>query len=165
LPEIESLSCSNALFRRIILSEKSCNFSGSCFRGSQVIRDLLLRLTDVMVPVIDLLALIFIVLGTAEAFVVSITLTIVRREDDSHAIRALWLRYSRWLIGGLTFQLAADIIETSATPNWQDIGRIGAIAVIRTFLNYFLERDQHDVRELQNRIKAGGAIQSKIVSD
>jgi uncharacterized membrane protein len=27
------------------------------------------------------------------------------------------------------------------TPEWADIGQLGAIAVIRTFLNYFLERD------------------------
>ncbi len=44
-------------------------------------------------------------------------------------------------MAGLTFQLAADIIETSISTNWQTIGRVGAIAVIRTFLNYFLERD------------------------
>jgi len=37
--------------------------------------------------------------------------------------------------------LAADIIETSISTSWQTIGRVGAIAVIRTFLNYFLERD------------------------
>ena len=42
---------------------------------------------------------------------------------------------------GLTFQLAADIIETSITTGWEAVGRIAAIAVIRTFLNYFLERD------------------------
>jgi uncharacterized membrane protein len=27
------------------------------------------------------------------------------------------------------------------SPTWQDIGELGAIAVIRTFLNFFLERD------------------------
>ena len=48
---------------------------------------------------------------------------------------------ARWLIAGLTFQLAADIIETSITTDWEAIARVAAIAVIRTFLNYFLERD------------------------
>ena len=27
------------------------------------------------------------------------------------------------------------------SPTWLDIGQLGAIAVIRTFLNYFLEKD------------------------
>lgn len=44
-------------------------------------------------------------------------------------------------------QLAADIIETSITTNCDAVGRIAAVAVIRTFLNYFLERDLTDVRE------------------
>jgi uncharacterized membrane protein len=62
-------------------------------------------------------------------------------------MRLAWLRYARWLVAGLTFQLAADIIETSTTTSWDTLGRLGAIAVIRTFLNYFLERDVIDVRE------------------
>ena len=53
----------------------------------------------------------------------------------------MWGRYARWLIAGLTFQLAADIIETSVTTSWEAIARVAAIAVIRTFLNFFLERD------------------------
>ena len=60
---------------------------------------------------------------------------------SAHTRHEVWLRYARWLVAGLTLQLAADIIETSITTSWQAIGRVGAIAVIRTFLNYFLERD------------------------
>jgi uncharacterized membrane protein len=46
-----------------------------------------------------------------------------------------------WLLLGLEFELAADTIGSVVSPSWQDIGELGAIAVIRTFLNYFLERD------------------------
>ena len=46
-----------------------------------------------------------------------------------------------WLLLGLEFSLAADIITSVISPTWQDIGELGAIAVIRTFLNYFLEHD------------------------
>jgi uncharacterized membrane protein len=59
------------------------------------------------------------------------------------------LRYARWLVAGLTFQLAADIIETSISTGWESVGRLAAIAVIRTCLNYFLERDLTEVRERQ----------------
>ena len=68
---------------------------------------------------------------------------------QAHERRDVWLRYGRWLVAGLTFQLAADIIETSITTDWQSLGRIGVIAVIRTFLNYFLDRDLEEVRERQ----------------
>ena len=46
-----------------------------------------------------------------------------------------------WLLLGLEFELAADIIRSVVAPTWADLGELGAIAVIRTFLNYFLEKD------------------------
>jgi len=63
----------------------------------------------------------------------------------------VWMHYAHWLIAGLTFQLAADIIETSITTDWEAIARVAAIAVIRTFLNYFLEKDFADLREREGR--------------
>lgn len=116
-------------------------------------RELLLQLTELVVPIIDLVALLFILLGTIQALIGGVGL-MFRRVEDPHEARVVWMRYSRWLVAGLTFQLAADIIETSVTPDWEDIARIAAIAVIRTFLNYFLERDQGEMRELQRRRQA-----------
>jgi uncharacterized membrane protein len=46
--------------------------------------------------------------------------------------------FSRYLILALEFQLAADILGTTVSPSWDQIGKLGAIAVIRTLLNYFL---------------------------
>ena len=90
--------------------------------------------------VIDAIALIVVVAGTLEAFIRGI-ITLSSPNRSIQGGRDIWLHYSRWLVAGLTFQLAADIIDTSLTPNWDQIGRIASIAVIRTFLNYFLERD------------------------
>jgi len=49
--------------------------------------------------------------------------------------------------------LAADIIQTSITTDWQTIGRVAAVAVIRTFLEYFLERDvaQEQLKHLADK--------------
>src|SRR5262249_34444347 len=57
------------------------------------------------------------------------------------ALRHAWLEFARWLVLGLEFMLAADIVRTVIAPTWQEIGQLAAIAVIRTFLNFFLERD------------------------
>ena len=59
--------------------------------------------------------------------------------------KAIWRRFGMWLLLGLEFELAADIIGSVVSPTWQDIGGSGAIAVIRTFLNYFLEKDLEGV--------------------
>jgi len=48
---------------------------------------------------------------------------------------------SRFLAAALEFQLAADLLGTTVSPSWDQLGRLGAIAVIRTFLNYFLARE------------------------
>jgi len=102
-------------------------------------RDWLAIVSEPAIALIDGLALLVILVGTLE-----VSVTVVRASfkplGDQLSPQA-WVRYARWLVAGLTFQLAADIIETSISTSWQTIGRVGAVAVIRTFLNYFLERD------------------------
>jgi uncharacterized membrane protein len=56
-----------------------------------------------------------------------------------------------WLLLALEFELAADIVRSVISPSWQDIGALGAIAVIRTFLNYFLEQDLDHTVETEQR--------------
>jgi uncharacterized membrane protein len=51
------------------------------------------------------------------------------------------LTLARFLALALEFQLAADILVTAVAPSWAQIGKLGAIAVIRTALNYFLARE------------------------
>src|SRR5262245_58610578 len=103
--------------------------------------------TERAVVIIDGMATLIIIIGTVEAFIDGIRLMLGSK--SGHERRDVWLRYARWLISGLTFQLAADIIETSIRSGWQAIGQLGAVAVIRTFLNYFLERDLAETRARQ----------------
>ena len=41
----------------------------------------------------------------------------------------------------LELLLGADVLATAVAPSWNDIGKLAAIAVLRTALNYFLERE------------------------
>lgn len=41
----------------------------------------------------------------------------------------------------LELLLGADVLATAVAPTWNEIGKLAAIAVIRTTLNYFLERE------------------------
>jgi uncharacterized membrane protein len=102
--------------------------------------------TEHATVLIDTVAFIVILIGTVETVIGGVRMMLWGSSDREK--RELWLRYARWLVAGLTFQLAADIIETSVSTSWDAVGRIAAVAVIRTFLNYFLERD---VREMQER--------------
>jgi uncharacterized membrane protein len=93
---------------------------------------------------INAMALVVIVIGAVEAFVGGFR-AMLFAPGVGHENKGVWLRFARWLVVGLTFQLAADIIETSIAPTWQDIGQLAAIAAIRTALNYFLERDINEM--------------------
>lgn len=106
-------------------------------------------LTEHMIVVINALALLVIAVGSIEMGLACVR-AIITPSATGRTLRDGYLRYGRWLIAGLTFQLATDIIESARAPSWDDIGRLAAIAVIRTFLNYFLERDLNDIRQSQN---------------
>jgi len=96
--------------------------------------------TKDIVVIIDTMALIIVAIGTVEAFLTGLWVALPAPASHNR-FREILVRYGRWLVAGLTFQLAADIIGTSIAPSWQEVGQLGAIAVIRTFLNFFLERD------------------------
>ena len=66
-----------------------------------------------------------------------------RQTADFTAIR---LTLARYLALALEFQLGADILATAIAPSWEQIGKLGAIAVIRTALNYFLSREMREER-------------------
>jgi uncharacterized membrane protein len=53
----------------------------------------------------------------------------------------IWPRLAGWILLALEFTLAADIVRASLSPAWEDIGKLAAIAAIRTALSFFLERD------------------------
>ena len=89
---------------------------------------------------VETAAILIVAFGSLDAF--ARLLRVAVRPRVSHGERkAIWRRFGVWLLLGLEFELAADIIRSVVSPSWQDIGELGAIAVIRTFLNYFLERD------------------------
>jgi len=97
------------------------------------------------VTVIEAMAIVIIVIGTIAAFLMGVP-AMLRPSVPDRDVRLIWQRYAHWLIAGLTFQLAADIIKTTIAPSWEDIGQVAAIAVIRTFLEYFLMRDLGEIR-------------------
>lgn len=102
-------------------------------------KEWLIATTEYAILAINALAVVIIVAAAVEAFFRSVRAAFAGADDRLK--QEIWLRFARWLVAGLTFQLAADILETSITTSWEAIGRIAAIAVIRTLLNFFLDRD------------------------
>lgn len=51
------------------------------------------------------------------------------------------LGLTRSIILGLEFIIAADVIQTTTTPDYYAVGILASIALIRAFLNYSLNKD------------------------
>jgi uncharacterized membrane protein len=115
--------------------------------------------TQYAVVIINAATLLIIAIGMIELFFRCLR-AMFGGSATGEELREGYLRYARWLILGLTLQLGGDIIETAVAPTWDDIGRLGAIAVIRTFLNYFLERDIMEARQLRNKREEGSPQRS-----
>lgn len=77
------------------------------------------------------------------AGVIIVVLALVRHFllDRGGSFVPIRLAFARYLTLALELQLAADILSTSVAPTWDRIGKLAAIAVIRTALNYFLSKE------------------------
>ena len=67
------------------------------------------------------------------------------------------LGIGRSLALALEFLLAADIVRTAVAPTWGEIGKLAAIAAIRTALNFFLAREIREERAELEDDEAGPA--------
>ncbi|MDI9271827.1 DUF1622 domain-containing protein [Stenotrophomonas sp. PFBMAA-4] len=105
------------------------------------------------------LSVLTIAIGSLDALLKMLPAVRIRLGSQG-ARRAAWLSLGRWLLLGLEFMLAADIVRTAISPDWNDIGQLAAIAVIRTFLNYFLERDLENAS--REAIEAHGSTPAEL---
>ncbi len=89
------------------------------------------------------------VLCIAVGFVKAFILLLKRRQEHySPMYNRLRLLFGGWLVLALEFQLAADIVKTTVAPTYENLIQLGAVAIIRTFLNYFLSKELHELPEL-----------------
>lgn len=79
-----------------------------------------------------------VTLGVCLAILHLIRALVARIPADFTATRLVLARH---LALALEFELGADILGTAISPNWDQIGKLGAVAVIRTGLNFFLSTE------------------------
>ena len=93
---------------------------------------------------VELVGATIIALGILTAGALLVKALAARRTADFTAIR---LTLARYLALALEFQLGADILSTAIAPSWEQIGKLGAIAVIRTALNFFLSKEMQEEKK------------------
>lgn len=73
-----------------------------------------------------------------------------RRSTTHESKEEIRLHLGRWLALSLEFLLAADVLRTAVAPTWNEIGQLAAIVVLRTALNYFLQREIDQAAQREN---------------
>src|SRR5277367_717710 len=101
---------------------------------------------SVLVQVVEAAGAVIIFVGAVIAFVRFLRIAFRREGLDPFA--RLRLDLGRFLVLGLEFQLAADILRTAVAPDFTALAQLAAIAAIRTALNYFLGREIKEEREI-----------------
>lgn len=66
------------------------------------------------------------------------------------ALNKIRLDFGYYILLGLEFLIAADIIETILKPNTEELIELGGIVVIRIVMSYFLTKE---INEINNRHK------------
>jgi uncharacterized membrane protein len=92
----------------------------------------------VLVRLVEAAAVLIIFAGAALGFARFAGAVLLRRVDRFTPVR---LEVGRFLALGLEFQLASDLLRTAVAPSFTEIGKLAAVATIRTALNFFLARE------------------------
>ncbi|MCS6958976.1 MAG: DUF1622 domain-containing protein [Pseudanabaenaceae cyanobacterium SKYGB_i_bin29] len=61
------------------------------------------------------------------------------------------LQLGIWMSLALEFQLAADILATTISTDFSDLIKLVVLALVRTFLNFFLQREIREEIEIRQR--------------
>ncbi|MCA1990990.1 MAG: DUF1622 domain-containing protein [Coleofasciculus sp. S288] len=98
-------------------------------------------LTTWLTTIVDSLTALIIAFGALEAIIKIITVFFLHYKKLDKAREDIRLMLGMWLALSLEFALAADILRSIIAPTWDEIGKLSAIIVLRTILNYFLAKE------------------------
>ena len=101
---------------------------------------------DFFVQVVEAVGAAIIFAGAVSAFAQFVRVAF--RREGMAPFAQVRLDLGRFLVLGLEFQLAADILRTAVAPNFTSLAQLAAIAAIRTALNFFLGREIKEERKL-----------------
>jgi len=87
---------------------------------------------------VEILAAIIIGIAVIKTLYHFVSLVVKSSKVSKEEIR---LQFGSSVAVSLELLLGADVLATAVAPSWDDIGKLAAIAIIRTLLNYFLEKE------------------------
>lgn len=107
---------------------------------------------------LEAISVLCVVVGLFKTAQLTIQLNRHRRGQD-FPFNQVRLRFGLWLALALEFQLGADILSTTVAPTTQELTKLALIAIIRTFLNYFLGKEMETEMALEREQRKLGQQQ------
>lgn len=71
---------------------------------------------------------------------------LIIRPQGAFTPERIRLNFGKQVSLALEILIAADVLATAISPSWDELGKLGAIVLIRTILNFFLEKELHRLK-------------------
>lgn len=105
---------------------------------------------NLLATLISILSLLIVTYGALIAFISFLKNEFQRftRSYSPNSIRKLRAIFGTYLLLGLEFLIASDILKTVLEPTLNELAILGGVVVVRTILSVFLNKE---IKELENQ--------------
>ena len=116
---------------------------------------LLIYIVNLISSIIGISAILIITWGALIVFfnVIKLEISRFRGRKPYHERTVLRHRFGSYLLLGLEFLIAADIILTITHPSLEEIAILASIVGIRTVISYFLDKEMADSYKSDHQTK------------
>jgi uncharacterized membrane protein len=100
---------------------------------------------------LEAISVLCVIAGLIKTLQLAMVLSRRHRRGTPYPFNKVRIRFGTWLALALEFQLGADILVTTIAPTFEELAKLALIAVVRTFLNYFLGKELETEFELEEK--------------
>lgn len=103
----------------------------------------------IIIEVVALIIILIAIIKAIRSMFFSVNKINGRRMNPKDTLLLVRIELGTALSLALEFLLAADIAATAVAPSWEKLGQLAIISAIRTFLNYFLQKEIHELEHMR----------------
>ncbi|MBE7379921.1 MAG: DUF1622 domain-containing protein [Leptolyngbya sp. SIO1E4] len=101
--------------------------------------------------VLEAISILCVVIGLVKTIQLILALRRRHRNREAFPFNQVRLRFGSWLALALECQLGADVLATTVAPTLEALGKLAIVALIRTFLNFFLNKELEAELKFENQ--------------
>ena len=113
------------------------------------ITTMLLTFLNTLATIISVISLLIVTYGVLVCFIAFLR-NEIKRFNGTYTvnnIRQLRADFGTYLLLGLEFLIASDILKTVVDPTLDELGILGGVVVVRTVLSVFLNKEIKELAE------------------